>query len=46
VLALDTYTWTFPLTAADLEALERRSLAAGYEVACRRPGTVVLRRST
>ena len=44
-LALDRYTWTFPLTAADLDALERRSLADGYQVACRRPGMVVLRRA-
>jgi len=43
-LAIDTYTWTFPLTGRQLEALERRSLANGYTVACRRPGTVVLLR--
>jgi uncharacterized membrane protein len=43
-LAIDTYTWTYPLTVPQLEALQRRSLANGYSVACRRPGTVVLLR--
>jgi uncharacterized membrane protein len=43
-IAVDAYTWTFPLTATDLPALVRRSLDGGYGVRCTRPGTVVLQR--
>jgi uncharacterized membrane protein len=43
-LALDTFTWMFPLTNSDVRRIVLRSFARGYGVACTRPGTVVLSR--
>lgn len=43
-LALDTSTWIHPLTVADVRALIRRELRAGYAVRCSKTRTVVLER--
>ena len=43
-LAIDTYTWMFPLTIADVRRLVETSYARGYGVVCTSPGTVVLAR--
>ena len=43
-LAIDTYTWMFPLTIDDVRRLVQRSFADGYGVVCTGPGTVVLSR--
>jgi uncharacterized membrane protein len=43
-LALDAYTWTYPLTSRDVAALAERSQRAGFGVVCSRSGVAVLRR--
>lgn len=42
VYALDRATWTFPLTADDIDRLERALRGRGYSVACERGSTTVL----
>ena len=42
-LAIDTFTWRFPLTLDDIGRIVVRAFADGYGVVCSRPGTVVLR---
>jgi uncharacterized membrane protein len=42
--ALDSSTWTFPLTASDVRSIERSLRSEGFDVVCRGGATVVLRR--
>lgn len=43
-LAVDTYTWTFPLRLPDIRRLLERALDEGYGVVCTKGGTAVLER--
>jgi uncharacterized membrane protein len=43
--ALDSSTWTFPLTSKDVRGIERSLRTEGFRVVCRLGPTVVLRRS-
>ena len=43
-VAIDVFTWMFPLEVADVRRLVQRSFADGYGVVCTHPGTVVLER--
>lgn len=43
-LALDTSTWIYPLSVADVRSLIRKELRAGYAVRCSKGQTTVLER--
>ncbi len=44
VIAVDAYTWIFPLSQRDVATIIRRARGSGYGVACSAVGTAVLSR--